>query len=71
MAATKMVGGKWIAVFWDVTNFRYFIVLLKYSQHGLTQTLVSLKHYVGLYTATISEGQAGRRNAFVPPTSFI
>jgi hypothetical protein len=36
MATTKMDH-----VFWDVAKFRYFIVLLRYSQHGVSQTLVS------------------------------
>ena len=41
MLKTKWLTRKWITVFRDVAKFRYFIVLLRYSQHGLSQTLVS------------------------------
>ena len=41
MLQTKWLPRKWITIFWDVAKFRYFIVLLRYSQHGVSQKLVS------------------------------
>jgi hypothetical protein len=52
-------------VYWDVARIRYFIVLLRYSQHGVSQALVSLNIMLAYMQHQFPNAELVR-NAFDP-----